>query len=156
VRSLICQRKRDNLARMEVSRRQLTFLLPVLAVAGQQQQQPVALQSHIYHPDQSTELDGKQKKGSRIFFGKDHSGFALEMHETVLGPGIESHPPHKHVHEEIMVILEGKLETNVEGKKEIADRGDIVYFGSNELHNVRNGGETTVRYYVLELRGREA
>ena len=141
---------------MEVSRRELTFLLPVLAVAGQQQQQPVDLQSHIYHPDQSTNLNGKEKKGGRIFFGKDHSGFELEMHETVLGPGIESHPPHRHVHEEIMVILEGKLETNVEGKKEVADRGDIVYFGSNQSHNVRNGGEIPVRYYVLELRGHEA
>lgn len=140
---------------MEVSRREITFLLPVLAAAAQEQQQPAALQSHIYHPDQSTNLDGKEKKGGRIFFGRDHSGFALEMHETVLGPGAESHPPHKHVHEEIMVILEGKLETNVEGKKEVAERGDIVYFGSNQMHNVRNDGHTPVRYYVLELRGRE-
>ena len=139
-----------------MSRRELTFLLPALAVAGQQQQQPVALQSRIYQPDQSTNLDGKEKKGSRIFFGKDHSGFELEMHETVLGPGIESHPPHKHVHEEIMVILDGKLETDVEGKKDVADRGDVVYFGSNQLHNVRNAGQTPVRYYVLELRGRES
>ena len=109
--------------------------------------------TNIYHPDQSSELAGKPKKGGRIFFGTDHSGFQLEMHETVLGPAVESHPPHKHVHEEIMVVLEGTLETFVEGKTANAETGAVIYFGSNQLHKVRNAGQIGSRYYGLELRG---
>jgi quercetin dioxygenase-like cupin family protein len=141
---------------MDVSRRELAFLFPALAMAAGQEQPPGHLGSHVYHPDQSLDLAGKEKKGGRIFYGIDHSGFALEMHQTELAPGVESHPPHKHVHEEIMVVLDGKLQTNVEGKTEIAERGSVVYFGSNQMHNVRNAGQVPVRYYVLELRGREA
>ena len=139
---------------MHVSRRELALLLP--ALASGQEQPPRRLDSRIYQPDQSTDLAGKEKKGSRIFFGTDHSGFVLEMHQTELGPGIESHPPHQHVHEEIMVVLEGRLQTWVEGKTQVAERGDVVYFGSNQRHGVRNAGQVPVRYYVLELRGRAA
>jgi len=141
---------------MDLSRRELHFLLPLLAAQGQAQDHPVSLDSKIYHPDQSTDLHGQAKKGGRIFFGIDHSSFALEMHQTVLGPGVESHPPHKHVHEEIMVVLEGTLETHVEGKTETAEKGAIIYYGSNQLHQVRNTGQVPARYYVLELRGHSA
>ncbi len=113
---------------MDLSRRELHFLLPLLAAAqGQAEDQPVKLDSKIYRPDQSTDLHGQPKKGGRIFFGTEHSGFALEMHQTVLGPGVASHPPHKHAHEEIMILLEGTLETYVEGKTDIAEKGAIIY-----------------------------
>jgi quercetin dioxygenase-like cupin family protein len=142
---------------MDVSRRELSFLAPLLAVAagGQERQKPVSLDTHVYHPDQSTDLNGKDKKGGRIFFGTDHSGYQLEMHETVLGPGVYSHPPHKHVHEEIITMLEGTVEINVEGKTQVADKGSIIYYGSNQMHNLRNVGQGPARYYVLELRGHE-
>ncbi len=141
---------------MDLSRRELALFFSVLAAAAGQEQPPERLGSHVYEPDQSMNLAGKEKKSSRVFFGTDHSGFALEMHQTELGPGVESHPPHKHVHEEIMVVLEGQLQTWVEGKTQLAERGAIVYFGSNQKHNVRNAGQVPVRYYVLELRGQAA
>lgn len=138
---------------MDLSRRDLSFLLPLLAVQAGGQDHPSNLGSKIYHPDQSTDLHGQPKKGGRIFFGMDHSGFQLEMHETVLGPGVESHPPHKHIHEEVMVVLDGSLETYIEGKTEIAEKGAIIYFGSNQMHRAKNAGREPARYYVLELRG---
>jgi len=141
---------------MDLSRRELALLFPALVGAAAQDQPPGHLDSHVYLPDQNMDLAGKEKKGNRIFFGTDHSGFALEMHQTELGPGVESHAPHKHVHEEMMVVLDGQLQTWVEGKTQLAERGAIVYFGSNQMHNVRNTGSVPVRYYVLELRGHAA
>ena len=141
---------------MDLSRRELALLFPALADAAGQGQPGGNLDSNVYHPDQRMDLAGKEKKGGRIFYGTDHSGFGLEMHQTELAPGVESHPPHKHVHEEIMVVLEGQLQTWVEGKTQLAERGAVVYFGSNQAHNVRNGGQVPVRYYVLELRGHAA
>jgi len=138
---------------MDLSRRELQFLLPLLAAQAKVEDHPVRLDSKIYRPDQSTDLHGQPKKGGRIFFGTEHSGFALEMHQTVLGPGVASHEPHKHVHEEIMIVLDGTLETYVEGKTEIAEKGAIIYYGSNQMHRARNAGSVPARYYVLELRG---
>jgi quercetin dioxygenase-like cupin family protein len=141
---------------MDVSRRELQFLLPLLAAQAKAQDHPIRLDSKIYRPDQSTNLHGEPKKGGRIFFGTEHSGFTLEMHQTVLGPGVASHEPHKHDHEEIMIVLDGTLETYVEGKTDIAEKGAIIYYGSNQMHRARNAGNVPARYYVLELRGRSS
>jgi quercetin dioxygenase-like cupin family protein len=141
---------------MELSRRELNLLLPLLAGQGQRDEHQVRLDSNVYRPDQSTDLHGEPKKGGRIFFGTDHSGFGLEMHQTVLGPGVASHPPHKHVHDELMIVLDGTLETYVEGKTEIAEKGAIILYASNQMHRVRNPGNVPARYYVMELRGQNA
>jgi mannose-6-phosphate isomerase-like protein (cupin superfamily) len=50
-------------------------------------------------------------------------------------------------------LLATYIETKVEGRREKADPGSVIYFGSNQMHNARNVGATPCRYYVLELRG---
>ena len=50
----------------------------------------------------------------RFLFGPNRSGFNLEMHETILGPGTATHAPHKHEHEEAMILLEGTLDAYLE------------------------------------------
>ncbi len=55
-----------------------------------------------------------------------------------------------------MILFEGTLETFVEGKRETVQAGSVIYFGSNEMHNVRNPGAVPSRYYVIELRGDES
>jgi XRE family transcriptional regulator, regulator of sulfur utilization len=137
---------------MSISRRELAALLPVLA-AAQQAPPRTLLPSKVYHSAQIPYTGDQKKKGRRFFYGVNHSDFNLEMHETILGPGIETHAPHKHVHEEIVIVLEGTMEAFIEGKTETAEAGSVVYFASNQLHSSRNAGTTPCRYYVLELRG---
>jgi (S)-ureidoglycine aminohydrolase len=137
---------------MNLSRRQMAALLPALAAAQQTPAQTL-LPSKVYHNDQIPYKGDPKKKGRRFFYGHNRSGFNLEMHETILGPGMESHPPHKHVHEEIMIVLEGTAEATIEGRTETAEAGSVIYFASNETHNSRNVGTMNCRYYVLELRG---
>lgn len=142
---------------MKFSRRDLSFLLPALAASAvAQEKQAPTLQSRVYH-HQQIPYDGDQKKKARKFFyGANRSGFSFEMHETILGEGIETHAPHKHEHEEIMIVFEGAVETYLEGKRETAETGSVIYFGSNQMHTVRNAGTTPCRYYVIELRGNPA
>jgi quercetin dioxygenase-like cupin family protein len=143
---------------MTFSRRDLSLLLPALAGVNARAQQTAAhplLASKDYHSGQIPYIGDGKKKGRRFFYGMNRSGFNMEMHETVLGPGTETHPPHKHVHEEITVLVEGTVETFVEGKTERVEAGSVIYFGSNEMHSVRNAGEVACRYYVIELRGDE-
>ena len=137
---------------MNISRRDLAALLPALA-AAQQKPSATTLPSKIYHHPQLPYEGNDTKKGRRFFYGPNHSGFQLEMHETILGPGTETHAPHKHEHEEVIIIVEGTAGTFLEGKTDLAETGSVLYFGSNQMHSVRNAGTVPLRYYVMELRG---
>jgi mannose-6-phosphate isomerase-like protein (cupin superfamily) len=154
------------------SRRDLAALLPAFAVRAAAQQTPqqtsqsaptqtpaplAMLPGKIYHSADLPYTGNDDKKGRRFFLGTTHTGFALETHETILGPGKDTHAPHQHEHEEMLVIISGALEMHVEGKEpETAEAGDIVYLASNVTHNAHNSGSVPCRYVVIELRANAA
>jgi len=143
---------------MRLSRRDLALLLPALAGenAMAQQQQLKALPSKVYHSSKLPYDGDVKKKGRQFMDGVEHAGFHLEMHETILGAGVQTHDPHKHEHDEIVILVEGMAEAWIEGKTEIVETGSVIYFASNQMHSVRNVGRTPCRYYVIEVRGKEA
>ena len=137
-----------------MTRRDLALLIPALASgAGAQSNTRPLLLSKDYHDKQVAYQGDDQKKGRQFFDGTTHSGFRVEMHETILGPGTQTHAPHKHEHEEIVIVFEGTVETWLEGRTELCETGSVIYFGSNQMHSARNAGQTRCRYYVVELRG---
>jgi quercetin dioxygenase-like cupin family protein len=153
---------------MTVSRRDLAGLLPALiaaaAVRPAEAQTPAGpaaaagaarttLDTKNYHHRQIAYTGNDTKKGRRFFMGATHGGFNLEAHETILGPGVETHAPHRHVHEEIIIVVEGTVETYVEGRTDTVEAGSVIFYGSNQMHNARNVGKVPARYYVIELRG---
>jgi quercetin dioxygenase-like cupin family protein len=146
---------------MNMTRRDLSLLLPALAAVQARAQEKTGeavpqLVSTVYHSGQIPYKGDAKKKARRFFYGHEHSGFKLELHETVLGVGMESHPPHKHVHDELMIVMEGTVKTYQGGKTDLAEAGSVIFMQSNQMHGVKNGGETTCRYYVIELRGTDA
>ena len=143
---------------MNLSRRDLRILLPLLAAskARAQPEQPGRLPAKVYHNARIPYSGDAKKKGRAFFHGATHSGFNLEMHETVLGAGEATHAPHRHEHEEIVIVFGGTVEAWVEGRTELAEAGSVIYFASNQMHSARNAGKTPCRYYVIELRGSEA
>src|ERR1039458_5318351 len=97
---------------MTFSRRELAALLPALAVraAAQQTEAPAVLPAKVYHSAQIPYIGADEKKGRRFFLGTTHTGFNIETHETILGASMDTHAPHKHEHEEILIIVSGSLE----------------------------------------------
>lgn len=75
----------------------------------------------------------------------------FECHVSTLRPGMMSHPPHKHPQEEFIILKEGTLEVAINGKKQTVGAGSLFFFASNDLHNVRNVGETDATYLVFNL-----
>ncbi len=73
----------------------------------------------------------------------------LEMHVTTLNPGETSHPPHRHVNEELIIIREGDCETLSNGNWIKAGPGSVVFNASNSLHGFRNIGTTQATYHVI-------
>jgi len=142
----------------QISRRDLSFLLPVLAAVGANAQPPAVgtMTSKAYPSDQIPFTGDANKTGRRFFYLQTHAGFKVEMHQTTLAPGMETHPPHHHEHEEIVIVTEGTVEANFDGTKQTVPPGSVIVFGSNQVHNARNAGAVTCKYYVIELRGSEA
>jgi uncharacterized cupin superfamily protein len=76
----------------------------------------------------------------------------LELHITTLNPGQESHPPHQHVEEELLIVREGTVETLQNGKASRLGPGSIIFHSANDLHNIRNVGDTPATYHVINWR----
>ncbi len=75
----------------------------------------------------------------------------LEVHITTLNPGMESHPVHRHPWEEILLVKEGDFEVSVNGHKQHAGPGAMVFLASNDPHNARNVGTKPATYYVINF-----
>jgi quercetin dioxygenase-like cupin family protein len=75
----------------------------------------------------------------------------IEVHVTTLNPGMASHTPHHHPWEEMLLVKEGQLEVSINGKKESAGPGALVFIASHDVHNVTNVGDRTATYYVINF-----
>ncbi len=89
---------------------------------------------------------------SRQFLtGLTHSGFRIDLHETELAPGEAPHPPHQHIHEEMVLVREGELEVTIAGRATRIGPGSVAFVASNDLHGWRNAGAAPARYFVFAL-----
>jgi XRE family transcriptional regulator, regulator of sulfur utilization len=73
----------------------------------------------------------------------------LECHVTTLKPGLQSHPPHKHANEELVIVKEGTLEVLVNGEWKRVGPGSVIFNASNQMHAIRNVGEGLATYHVI-------
>jgi mannose-6-phosphate isomerase-like protein (cupin superfamily) len=87
----------------------------------------------------------------RILEGETHTGLPIELHQTELPAASGSHPPHRHAHDELLMIREGTLEVTIAGKATVLGPGSVAYFASNDEHGLRNVGVTPAQYFALAL-----
>ena len=74
----------------------------------------------------------------------------LHAHVTTLNPEENTGPVHRHPQEEMVIVRQGTLEVNIDGRKSIAGPGSIVYFAVNENENMTNIGTTPAIYVVVQ------
>ena len=74
----------------------------------------------------------------------------LHAHITTLNPGENTGPLHRHPQEEIVVIKEGTIEVNIDGRKKVVGAGSVVFFSANENENMTNVGSTPAVYTVIQ------
>jgi quercetin dioxygenase-like cupin family protein len=74
----------------------------------------------------------------------------LECHVTTLNPGEMAHPPHQHPDEELIIIKEGTVEALVNGELKRVGPGSVIFQASNQLHSIKNVGETPATYHVIK------
>ena len=128
----------------------LTTAVVTLSGAGMMQAQPQVMGSRIFLWD-SLKVE-KTKVGERRDVVRLPTATLdeLEMHITTLNAGQESHPPHQHVAEELLIIKEGTLESFVNGEYRRVGPGSIVFQASNQPHSIRNVGTGPATYHVIQ------
>jgi quercetin dioxygenase-like cupin family protein len=135
---------------MNLSRRYFGLLLPFLAKSRAIAQSP-SLPSNTFRFEDLPARKNGPFVSRQILKGATHTGFALDLHESELPPGQMPHPPHRHVHEELLLINEGRIEITVNGKTTQLTPGSVAYMASGDLHGWKNSGTTTASYFVLAL-----
>jgi quercetin dioxygenase-like cupin family protein len=140
---------------MKFSRRDWSLALAALAAAPQAKADGAALPSKCYRYEDLPVKEHGPNRQRAVLKGETHSSFAIEMHETELAPGEAPHPPHHHVHEEVIVIREGTMEVTILDRSTQLGPGSVAYIASGDQHGWRNVGSTRARYMVLAL-GRDS
>jgi quercetin dioxygenase-like cupin family protein len=87
-----------------------------------------------------------------VLEGVNRTGYEMELHLTELQPGAEPHPPHRHAHEEIVMLQKGTVDATIEGTTTRLTPGSVVYVASNQLHGWRNAGSEPSQYFILALK----
>lgn len=95
----------------------------------------------------------KTAKGERRdIVNKPSATFSsFESHVTTLRAGEWAHDPHRHADEEVVIVKEGTLEVVIEGKTQRAPTGSMLFFASNDLHGIKNVGDSQATYYVIRI-----
>src|ERR1700752_2582631 len=136
---------------MNATRRTLLQAIPMLvassAFAADGQQIPSFAKPYSELP---VKQNG-QNESRPILDGVTHTGEHLEVHETILAPGSEPHPPHRHVHEELFLLMKGSGAVTIEGKTTTIGPGSAAFGPSNELHGVHNPGPEKAQCFVVAL-----
>ena len=91
--------------------------------------------------------------GRNVFNGTLATGEAVAVHETVQPAGTAPNPAHRIQHSEVIVVEEGTLEFEHDGKAERAGPGSIIYVAFGTLHAVKNVGAGPAKYVVLQIGG---
>lgn len=75
----------------------------------------------------------------------------FESHMSVLLPGRFSHPPHQHPQEELIILRQGALDVTINGVTTHAGPGSLLFFASNDFHNVKSVGDVPALYAVFNF-----
>jgi quercetin dioxygenase-like cupin family protein len=99
---------------------------------------------------QAKEATGTGAAYRQVFRSPTATLDELELHVTTLPPGQEPHPPHKHADEEIIIIKEGTVEATANGVTHRLGPGSVIFQASNQMHGLRNVGDTPAVYHVIK------
>ena len=96
-------------------------------------------------------MEKTEKGGLRKFFDtRTETLDQLEVHVTTLNPGVTSHVPHQHPNEEMIIVKEGVVEELVSGEFMKVGAGSIIFQAPNQLHTIRNAGDTPATYFAIK------
>lgn len=81
------------------------------------------------------------------------TGEVIAVHESQQPTGMKPNAPHTIQHTEVIVVVEGTLAFEHDGKSEKVGPGGVILVATGTLHTVRNVGDGPARYCVVQIGG---
>lgn len=150
-----------------ITRRDLCVGLPVLIGTGTSTTantkppvdakisgQPMLSESEVFSPDHmpvTTKLNGA--KSWNILHGVLATGEAISVHESLQPAGITPSPPHSIQHSELILVQEGALLFEHDGKSEKVGPGGMILVAFGTTHAAKNVGNDAAKYLVIAIGG---
>ncbi len=108
----------------------------------------------VFDYDQMTARTMANGAESRVVFnGTLATGEQVGAHESMQPAGTVPPTLHKIQHSEFIVVEQGTLEFNHDGKQERAGPGSIIYVAFGTNHFVKNVGDGPAKYVVIQVGG---
>jgi mannose-6-phosphate isomerase-like protein (cupin superfamily) len=151
-------------AMREITRREMCVGLSALAATGNRvtAQTPAATtptpatltQARVYPIEQMPGRKMANGGESRdVLRGTLATGEIIGVHESQQPAGMAPNTPHTIQHTEVMVVVEGTLLFEHDGKSDKVGQGGVILVTPGTLHTVRNVGEVPARYCVVQIGG---
>lgn len=80
-------------------------------------------------------------------------GERVAAHESVLPVGVAPNLAHAIDHTELILVREGTVEFEHDGKAERAVAGDVIVVAMGTRHALRNVGTVPAKYFVVQVGG---
>jgi XRE family transcriptional regulator, regulator of sulfur utilization len=127
------------------------LILVALAVTATRAEAPApaVMHSGVFSWESLAAQPTKVGAVRRVFDNPTTTLNQLEVHITTLKPGEAPHGPHRHPDEELIIVKEGTIESNMDGVLRRLGPGSVLFQASNELHTVKNVGDTEATYHVI-------
>ena len=120
------------------------------AVAWGQSSGPALMRSCSFNWDELKAAPTPTGAKREVFRERTATLDQFAVHVTTVNPGERAHDPHRHWEEELMIVKEGTVESMQNGETTRLEPGSIIFEASNELHGIRNVGDTPASYYVIK------
>lgn len=150
-----------------MTRREICAALPAFAVVGNtkadaQTRSPTAQtastatlsQSRVFTLEQMPVRKMANGGESRdVLRGVLPTGEVIAVHESDQPPGATPNPPHTIQHSEIILVTQGSVLFEHNGQSDKAGPGSVLLVPPGTLHQLRNVGDDTAKYCVIQIGG---
>lgn len=125
----------------------------VTAIAQSGETNPLTAARVFAYNEMTARTSPNGSEGRSVFNGTLATGESVAVHETMQPAGTPANPAHRIQHSEVIVVEEGTLEFQHDGKTERADAGSIIYVALGTSHAVKNIGDGPAKYVVIQIGG---
>jgi (S)-ureidoglycine aminohydrolase len=99
---------------------------------------------------------GNDRQSRKILEGTSTHLIFVEIHATTQFPGAKPSKAHANDDiEECILVKEGKMEVSVEGRRQMLGAGGVILLMPEQMHSIRNVGNTNLTYYVVRYRSKK-
>jgi quercetin dioxygenase-like cupin family protein len=159
-----------------ISRRDLLFAMPAIAVAGTAFAQPASVERQTAPPG-AAQAEPVLATAQAFAFGAMHTrtmanggesrdivhgalktGEMVNLHQSMQVAGTVPNPMHVIQHSEFILVREGQIEfqrEDAEGKvvSDTVGPGGVLYVAFGTKHTLKNVGDGQARYFVVAIGG---